>query len=383
MTDLEESLIAIGGATVVGVFLYNKWQEYKAKKSVERAFSSSHDDVLMKSAAAPAATDGVRHEPSFIGEFAGDFNGENFNDKTTQNDGPASPVFEKAGLPVDGDAKMVADAADEFTRPQPKDLPVDSMIDYAIPMAMAAKMRGDKIMRSLQTLRHIGNKPVHFIGQREDLVWEAIVHGNVYIALQAGVQLANRGSVLNELEYSELVSRLRQVSDEIDAEPDVPDMTEVMKSARALHQLVNQFDAKLSVNIQSNGAPWAIGVLLGALERQGFDLRPDGRLVMPDGDGGVLFMLATNVTLAAETSSRLTLLLDVPCVALQRNGYGAMISFAKALAIRLGGTVVDDAGQPLSDAELGEIADQVQAFYNDMDVAGIPAGSIRAHRLFS
>ncbi|MFI4940323.1 MAG: cell division protein ZipA C-terminal FtsZ-binding domain-containing protein [Burkholderiales bacterium] len=383
MTDLEESLIAIGGAIVVGVFLLNKWQEYKTKKSVERAFSSSHDDVLMKSAAAPAATDSGRHEPSFSGEFTGDFSGKNFNDEATQEEGRTPPVSGAAGLPVDGDAETDAHAANAFTRPPPKDLPVDSMIDYSIPMAMAAKMRGDKIMRSLQTLRHIGNKPVHFIGQREDGVWETIAHGSVYIALQAGVQLANRGSALNELEYSELVSRLRQVSDEIDAEPDVPDMTEVMKSARALHQLVNQFDAKLSVNIQSNGAPWAIGVLLAALERQGFDLRPDGRLVMPDGDGGVLFMLSTNVTLAAETSSRLTLLLDVPCVALQRNGYGAMISFAKALAARMEGSVVDDAGQPLSDAELGEIADQVQAFYNEMEDAGIPAGSTRAHRLFS
>ncbi|MBW8902301.1 MAG: cell division protein, partial [Massilia sp.] len=48
MTDLQMSLI--GGAVVFvgGVFVYNKWQEHKAKKSVERAFSSDHDDVLMR-----------------------------------------------------------------------------------------------------------------------------------------------------------------------------------------------------------------------------------------------------------------------------------------------------------------------------------------------
>src|SRR6185437_1401691 len=147
-----------------------------------------------------------------------------------------------------------------------------------------------------------------------------------------GIQLANRSSMLNEIEFSELVGHLRQFGDQIDAEPEVPDMTAVMKNARALHQMISQFDAKLSVSIQSNGAPWAINTLLGALERQGFDLRPDGRLVMPDGDGGVLFSLSTNETLAAETSSRLTLLLDVPCVAPQRSAYEAMISFAKTLA---------------------------------------------------
>jgi FtsZ-interacting cell division protein ZipA len=123
--------------------------------------------------------------------------------------------------------------------------------------------------------------------------------------------------------------------------------------------------------------------LLAALERQGFDLRPDGKLVMPDGDGGVLFMLSTNVTLAADTSSRLTLLLDVPCVAPQRDGYGAMISFAKGLAARLGGSVVDDANEPLADDAFSEIAAQVNAFYSDMEAAGVPAGSARALRLFS
>jgi len=69
---------------------------------------------------------------------------------------------------------------------------------------------------------------------------------------------------------------------------------------------------------------------------QGFDLRPDGRLVMPDGDGGILFSLSTNVTLAAETTSKLTLLLDVPCVAPLRDGFGAMIACARMLAFAIG-----------------------------------------------
>ena len=47
MTDLQTSLIVIGGAIVVGVMAFNKWQEHKAKKSVERAFSTGQDDVLM------------------------------------------------------------------------------------------------------------------------------------------------------------------------------------------------------------------------------------------------------------------------------------------------------------------------------------------------
>jgi hypothetical protein len=213
--------------------------------------------------------------------------------------------------------------------------------------------------------------------------WEPVTHGNVYTALQAGVQIANRSSALNEIEYSELVMRLRQIADGLGAELDVPDMGEVMSAARALYQFVSEHDAQLGVNIHSNGAPWAINTLLTALERQGFDLRPDGRFVMQDGDGGVLFSLSTNVTLAAETTPRLTLLLDVPCVAPLRDGFGAMVACAKSLVKRLDGTIVDDSNQALSDTALGEISGQVNAFYDDMLAVDIPAGSTRALRLFS
>nr|WP_229219190.1 hypothetical protein [Duganella sp. BJB1802] len=64
MTDLQMSLIGIAGVFVAGVFGYNKIQEYKAKKSVERAFSTDHDDVLMRTGDAPPSS-GARHEPSF------------------------------------------------------------------------------------------------------------------------------------------------------------------------------------------------------------------------------------------------------------------------------------------------------------------------------
>ncbi|TCS39544.1 FtsZ-interacting cell division protein ZipA [Paucimonas lemoignei] len=364
MTDLQMGLIAIGSAIVVGVISYNKWQEYKAKKSVERAFSTTPEDVLMEPGTVAGMDAEARHEPSLDGESdSSEFHQQGEHGDTPQNEAiPAAPVVQLAAS---------------------RDLPVDVLVDCIIPLALEAPVYGDKLILPLQGLRHVGNKPVHFIGQREDGQWEAVARGGLYVALQAGVQLANRSSALNELEYSEFIMRLRQIADEINAEPDVPDMTEVMTAARSLHQFVAEYDAKLSVNVQSNGAPWAINTLLAALERQGFDLRPDGRLVMPDGDGGVLFSLSTNVTLAADTTSRLTLLLDVPCVAPERDGFGAMTACAKALASRLSGTVVDDGNQPLSEESLKEIARQVDAFYEDMLVAEIPAGSVRALRLFS
>lgn len=371
MTDLQASLIAIGGAIVVGVISYNKWHEYKARKSVQRAFSSEPDDVLMDAGAASKVAKGAhsgtavdeRQEPTFSTPRS---------ERADQADG------------IGDDERMDAEVAVELVQAlQQKELPVDELVDCIIPLSLVGAVRGEKILPTLQTLRHVANKPIHFIGQRDDGEWESIAHGGVYSALRAGVQLANRSGALNELEYSELVMRLRQVADDLEAEPDIPDMTNVMVTARALQQFISQYDAQLSVNIVSNGAPWAINALLAALERQGFDVRPDGRLVMPDGDGGILFMLSTNETLAAETTARLTLLLDVPCVVPERDGFGAMSACANVLAARLGGVIVDDSNQPLSGHALDQIAAQVDSFYADMAAADIPAGSTRAVRLFS
>jgi hypothetical protein len=371
------SLIAAGGVFVVGVISYNKWQEHKARKSVERAFASDHDDVLMR----PDGTPAERSEPVLdIG--------------ATPPLGPVEPGF-GAGAPLagaGGASDEPAPLAPQATAPgvsvdtPPAELAenlVDPLIDCMIPLALDGAARGDKILPALLKLRRVGNKPIHYIGQAVSGDWEPIVHGGVYTKLQAGVQMATRTTALNELEYSELVTRLRAVADEIGAEPEVPDMIEVMSEARTLHKFVAGHDAQLGVNLKSNGTPWPMSTLIGALEKAGFDVGPSGRFAMLDSAGGVLFTLSTNVTLGADTTDRLTLLLDVPCVAPERDGFGAMVKCAKDLVLRLDASMVDDFEQPLLDATLDEIAGQVKEFTAEMEAADIPAGSTRALRLFS
>lgn len=409
MTDFQTSLIAAAGVFVAGVFIYNKWQEHKAKKSVERAFASEHDDVLMRKGdepafdAAPEVRHEVRPEPTF--------------DAAPQADAGqaatvrAEPSFSLGDVPlVDGGSgaygvqaheEPVAPSvvADDVQHPEPvHSIPaaeaavaaseqatslVDPLVDCLLPLELEAPLRGEKMLPALQKLRLVGNKPVHYIGLAVSGDWEPIQHGVVYTKLQGGVQLASRTTALNELEYSELVTRLRGMADEIGAEPHIPDMIEVMAEAKNLHRFVAAHDAQLGVNLAANGAPWGMATLIGALEKQGFDVRPDGKFVMPDGEGGQLFTLSTNVSPAEETTSRLTLLLDVPCVAPAKDGFGAMVACARSLVQRLDGIIVDDYNQPLSDTALGEIAGQVQDFYADMEASDIPAGSTRALRLFN
>jgi hypothetical protein len=386
------SMIAAGGVFVVGVVVYNKWQEYRARKSVERAFASDHDDVLMKSGESAAEQEPVlRQEPVLdLGAETPlsplDVEPGVAKDAATPHEAPApaapaaprapttiaqlAPAAELPGARLDASPSELAESL------------VDPLIDCIIPLNIEGAARGDKLLPALTKLRRVGNKPIHYIGFAVSGEWEPIVHGGVYTKLQAGVQMATRTTALNEIEYSELVNRLHAVADEIGAVPEVPDMIEVMSEARTLHRFVAGHDAQLGVNLAANGAPWAIATLIQALEKQGFDVRPDGRFSMPDKEGGVLFTLSTNVTLGADTTNRLTLLLDVPCVAPSRDGFGAMVKCAKELTMRLDATIVDDFEQPLSDAALEEIKGQVAEFYQEMEASDIPAGSTRALRLF-
>ena len=391
MTELQASLMAIGGVIVVGVFSYNKWQEWRAKKSVEQAFSPLQDDVLMGGATTPSPAG--RQEP-VLSPFEGpDAVVAHAHDElahdAADDHGDDSDLRHPAGHGQHAQAEGSAPAAQaapaarsSFIESHARPSLLDEAIDCIIPLTLDAPLRGEKISAAFQQLHIVGNKPVRVIGENEAGHWELAAVGGVYSALKVGVQLATRANALTELEFSELASRLNQLSDELGATPELPEMADTIATARALHQQVHEFDAQLSINVRASGAPWSIATMKQALQRQGMELRPDGRLVMPDGEGGILFSVLTNAE-PDDTSRLITLLLPVARVAPAFGAFKAMSVFAKSLATRMSGVVIDDEGQALSDAALAEIATQVEQFYQQMEQAGIPAGSARAQRLFA
>ena len=365
MTELQASLIGIGSAIVVGVVSYNKWQEWRARRSVENAFSPLEEDVLM----GPKSIS-ERQEP-VLGVMS---------PKSIEPDAHESGV---ATDQHDGheDSRGRADA--HFVETAPKPFPLDTFIDCVIPLTLGMPLRGEKITTAFHKLRLVGNKHVEVIGETETGDWEKVAVAGIYHALQVGVQLANRHGPLSELEYSELVTGLNQLSDELDATPELPEMSEVMTLAKRLYQLIHEFDVQLSINVRTKEGPWSMATIRPALQRQGLELRPDGRMVMQDGEGSVLYWVLTNANPADDTSSLMTLLLPVATVAPERDGFKSMTAFARSLANRLSGTVVDDAGHPLSDESLAAIAQQIRSFYGAMEQTGISPGSPRAQRLFA
>ncbi len=386
MTELQASLIAIGAVIVVGVIAYNKWTEWRAKNSVENAFSDMPDDVLMGGGNAHQSQhDDAAHE------HRDDEHDHSVHDEYhQQHDQHDSNEHGHEDHTDEDDHRHVAAQTAHAARAEPleflhataKTSPLDPVVDCIIPLALEHPLRGEKIIAAFQSLRFVGNKLVQVIGETETGNLEPVAHGGAYHSLQVGVQMASRLSPLSELEYSELVLGLNNMGDELGSMPDIPDMSQVISDARRLHQFIQEFDVQLSVNVRSKGMPWLVATMRPALQRQGLDLRPDGRLIMSDGDGGMLFSISMNASPADESTKMMTLLLPVPMVESQRQGFEAMTAFAKSLASRLSGEVIDDSGQPLNDASLDAIAAQVNDFYHAMEEYGVTAGSSAAKRLF-
>jgi FtsZ-interacting cell division protein ZipA len=385
MTELQASLIAIGAVIVVGVIAYNKWTEWRAKNSVENAFSDMPDDVLMGGGNAhQSSNEDAAHEHN-----ADEHDHSAHDEYHQQHDQHEHGHVDHADEDVQTHTHPTAQTSHaaraeplEFLHATAKTSPLDPVVDCIIPLALEHPLRGEKIIAAFQSLRFVGNKLVQVIGETEAGNLEPVAHGGAYHSLQVGVQMASRLSPLSELEYSELVLGLNNMGDELGSMPDIPDMSQVISDARRLHQFIQEFDVQLSVNVRSKGMPWLVATMRPALQRQGLDLRPDGRLIMSDGDGGMLFSISMNASPADESTKMMTLLLPVPMVESQRQGFEAMTAFAKSLASRLSGEVIDDSGQPLNDASLDAIAAQVNDFYHAMEEYGVTAGSSAAKRLF-
>lgn len=385
MTELQASLIAIGAVIVVGVIAYNKWTEWRAKNSVENAFSDMPDDVLMGGGNAhqsPHDDTAHEHRDDEHDHGAHDEYHQQHDQHDSNEHGHVDHTDEEDHHATAQTAHAARAEPLEFLHATAKTSPLDPVVDCIIPLALEHPLRGEKIIAAFQSLRFVGNKLVQVIGETEAGNLEPVAHGGAYHALQVGVQMASRLSPLSELEYSELVLGLNNMGDELGSMPDIPDMSQVISDARRLHQFIQEFDVQLSVNVRSKGMPWLVATMRPALQRQGLDLRPDGRLIMSDGDGGMLFSISMNASPADESTKMMTLLLPVPMVESQRQGFEAMTAFAKSLASRLSGEVIDDSGQPLNDASLDAIAAQVNDFYHAMEEYGVTAGSSAAKRLF-
>ncbi|CAG9237166.1 Cell division protein [Paraburkholderia tropica] len=268
---------------------------------------------------------------------------------------------------------------------------VDRRIDCIVPIRLGAALPGERVIPLAQRLRRAGSKPVHIEGKPEGGDgWELLQNGVRYEELRAAAQLANRNGPLNELEFSEFVTGVQQFADGVDGLPEFPDMMETVAMARELDGFAAQCDAQLSINVLSDGAPWSANYVQAVSAQDGLLLSRDGtRFVKLDARQSPVFMLQFGDTnflrddLTYKGGQMITLILDVPVADEDILPFRLMCDYARSLAERIGGRVVDDQRRPLPESVLQNIDKQLMTLYAKLEQAGIPAGSPATRRLFS
>jgi hypothetical protein len=411
MDELTLGLIGAGAVVVGGVVVYNAWQGAKVRRRMPRPMPAdaaeplARDDqdeqspfieparpTTRREPAAGEQADVARVEPTFGGAAPLDTPADIQAENTSPNGFPEEEASsQRAGEPLAEDERSepILPAATTISSAPPAI--VDRRIDCIVPLRLSAPVAGDKVLPLAQRLRRAGSKPVHIEGKPEGgSAWELLQNGVRYEELRAAAQLANRSGPLNELEFSEFVTGVQQLADALDASPEFPDMMETVSMARELDGFAAQCDAQLSINVLSDGAPWSANYVQAVASQDGLLLSRDGtRFVKLDVKQSPVFMLQFGDTnflrddLTYKGGQMITLVLDVPVADEDILPFRLMCDYAKSLAERIGGRVVDDGRRALPESALLAIEKQLMTLYAKLEQAGIPAGSPATRRLFS
>lgn len=426
MTELQWGLIGLGVSAVVGVFGYNKWQEYRHRKLAEAVLQPHHDDVLLDGAARAAAPE-ARSEPD-SGEEGVPARAERLEPVFVDTD-PTLPSddFLRAAEAVEPDAELppearneplaapavvaepppaaprkglrrepVSDVVDEARGipeiPLPPEL-LDPRTEFVVAMELVEPVSAMQILHSQRDVLYRLNKPVHWVGFNErTLEWERLAgDSDLHLRrLRVGLQLVNRMGPVSEGDLAIFGNAMRTLADELMAVADMPS-SRVLDQAAEVDRFCAAVDLEIGINLVSRANAFSGTKIRALAEAAGMVLGVDGLFTRYDDEGRAQFSLQNyeSTPFSAETirtlsTHGLTFLLDVPRVDHGERIFMQMAELAKRFADTLQGALVDDNRQPLTDSQLDHIRREfVGKPQATMASFGLPAGSAQARRLFS
>ena len=353
MSDLQIGLIALGVLLILLVLGFNWWQDRRVRRKMQSHFPTSEQDPLLGAGAAPAVG-APRREPGMGGD--------------APRAHPEQPV------PVDAGSD-----ADDAEEPDPA-------CEVVIEVHFAEPARGADVLPYLQSLRHVGRKPMRVFATTDQGRHRARIHaGESYAAMSLAVLLANRSGPLTAIEWSQAWARAQDLAERFEATIEGPDQQAVLEQAARLDDTCAALDTQVGLTLLLGGAQPAAEVLNVARDT-GF-VADGSRLAWPSDNGVAHFTLSRADGAAFDAGmggiERLYLLLDVPCSPADNRAFGRMVEVGRELAARLRAELVDDQGKPLADGSETVIDERLQVLFGQLEQAGLPAGSARAQRVFA
>lgn len=413
MTELQMGLIGLGATAVVGVYGFNKWQEYRQRKLTEAVMKPHHDDVLLgngskvvpqpvvaersepeiRADAAPRMA--VRLEPTFADE-APSTPVSTEESVSREPEIPVSPMHETT--PPSAPAQVAV--TDEVVLDEP-DLPaidvptelLDPRLEFIVAMELVEPVSAIQIIHSQRLSLHRVNKPVHWVGYNERTrEWERLSPDSETPVrrLRVGLQLVNRMGPVSEGDITIFTNAMHALADELMAVADMPS-SRLADQAAEIDRFCAAADLEIGLNLVSRASAFSGTKIRALAEAAGMVLGLGGAFTRYDDNGRVLFSLQNYEStpfsadsLRTVTTHGLTFLLDVPRVDHGERVFTQMTEIAKRFGDTLQGALVDDNRQPLSESQLDHIRREfIGKPQATMASFNLPAGSPQALRLFS
>lgn len=392
MTELQTGLIGLGAVAVVGVFAYNKWQEYRQRKLAEALLKPQHDDVLLGDGPKPAK----RRQSGEQGDGAAERVEPILAARDTEtrlasddNAGQEVAVEPAASAPYVVEDEGWSDA-------EPDELPaelLDPRLEFVVAMELVEPVSAIQILHSQRETLHRLNKPVHWVGFNErSREWVRLAPDEDLPVrrLRVGLQLCNRQGPLSEADLAIFTGAMQALADDLMAVADMPP-SRLLDQAAEIDRFCAAVDLEIGLNLVSRGNPFAGTKIRALAEAAGMVVGDDGLFARYDDFGRVQFYLQNleNTPFSADSlrslsTHGLTFVLDVPRVDHGERVFQQMTELARRFADTLQGTLVDDNRQPLSEAQLEHIRREfIGKPQATMASFGLDAGSPQALRLFS
>jgi FtsZ-interacting cell division protein ZipA len=357
MSDLQISLLAVGAAVVLCVYLFNLWQERKLRQRTEQAFAHEHPDVLLEDAGTPVVK---RVEPTITAEAPAEAIAPVI---------PATPVPATAAAP----------------------LAIDPVIDYVAEVNLVSPVAGSGLRDELRALLAESGKSV--LAEGYDAAsgdWVDAVGTLQFARLRFGLQISNRSGAISQAQLMDFLDAVTKWARVREGQVKSLDLEAAHAMAVQLDRFCADVDIAIGVNVVSaDGRPFTGTRIRSLAELNALRLEPDGVFYARSEAGDILYTLDNHEPMPfvpeqmrALHTRGVTFLLDVPRVAGALPAFDAMLTAARAFAAELGGTLVDDNRAQLSDPAIAAIRKQLEGILAKMEAGRIAAGSARALRLF-
>ena len=357
MSELQISLLGIGVAVVLIIYIYNWLQQRQYRRKFGAAFKHGHEDALYR----PAL--------------------EIPTDELVEKMEQAVPI---SILPNEPQCGHTVDAVCVL---------LDKETDYIAVISPKSPV-GAEALTLLWQQRFDFGKSVHVCGlSSASCEWEKVIADSplAYTSFKLALQLVNRSGMVSEAKLGDFRELARKIAAQLHISVVLPDVPETAAHAVELDKFCASVDQMIGLNIlPSNDRILSGDDIARVAEQHDLHLQVDGAFHLVDTHGHTLFSLCNedntpfqHHTLGQLHVDGLTLLLDVPRVEQPSLGFDQMVILARQLASELRATIVDAHHVALTEGSITLIRERIAAVEAEMRASQIPAGSAQARRLFS